>query len=57
MWLSNWLIRPMIWHFKRRGILTLLWVCNDEEAIDRALWMGGQGVMTDEPFVLDNYLK
>ena len=42
--------RPLIWHLKQRGIVTFLWVCNDEEAFDRARFMGGQGIMTDEPF-------
>lgn len=26
----NFATRPLIWHLKERGILTFVWVCNDE---------------------------
>lgn len=26
----NFACKPLIWHLKQRGIMTLLWVCNDE---------------------------
>lgn len=30
--LLNLITRPLLWHLKRRGILSLGWVCNSEEA-------------------------
>lgn len=28
---SNFIIKPLIWHLQKRGIITMLWVCNQSE--------------------------
>jgi glycerophosphoryl diester phosphodiesterase len=53
----NFISKPLIWHLKRRGIMTYGWVCNTQESLERANWMGVQGIMSDEPFMLDEYVK
>lgn len=53
----NIVTRPLIWHLKRRGIVSFGWVCNTREAFDNAVKGGFQGIMTDDPFLLDSYLK
>jgi hypothetical protein len=27
----EWLIRPLAWHLRRRGVMTFYWVLNSEE--------------------------
>lgn len=27
---SNYILKPLVWHLQRRGIITMLWVCNEE---------------------------
>lgn len=53
----NILTKPLIWHFKRRGILSFGWVCNTTEAFENAVNGGFQGIMTDDPFVLQEFVK
>lgn len=43
----NFVSKPLIRHLKKRGVMTFGWVCNTEEAMDRARWMGVQGIMSD----------
>jgi len=54
---SNWVAKPLIWHLKKRGIMTMFWVCNEEEHFERAIRLGAQGIMTDDPYLLSAYLK
>lgn len=51
------LMSPILFHhLRRRGIQTYLWVLNDEADFDRAFKLGADGVMTDFPTKLKNYL-
>ena len=52
----NLIITPIIGHLQKRGIMTIGWVCNEEEQYDRALRMGCCGIMTDRPDHLEEYL-
>lgn len=52
----NWMLPPLISHLRKRGILTIMWVCNTEEEFDRAVGMGCEGIMTDLPGLLDEFL-
>jgi hypothetical protein len=53
----NFISKPLIWHLKKRGVITFGWVCNTNEAMERAAWMGVQGIMSDEPYELDKFAK
>jgi glycerophosphoryl diester phosphodiesterase len=55
--LLNIVTWPLIWHLKRRGVMSFAWVCNSRESFDRAVRGGFQGIMTDDPILLDQYLK
>lgn len=44
-------------HLKKRGILVIYWVCNSELDYRRAIEAGGCGAMTDDPVLLDQYVK
>lgn len=48
---------PLIWHLKRRGVMTFYWVCNTNSEFKRAIEGGCCGIMTDDPFLLNEYLK
>lgn len=45
----NWLLPPLINHLRKRGIMTMLWVCNTEEEFKRSVDAGCSGIMTDVP--------
>lgn len=47
----------MAYHLKKKGIMTYFWVCNSEGDIERALSYGACGIMTDNPPLLDSYLR
>jgi glycerophosphoryl diester phosphodiesterase len=49
----NLLIWPLISHLRKRGIMTIYWVCNYEEDFKRAINYGACGIMTDDPPLLD----
>jgi glycerophosphoryl diester phosphodiesterase len=53
----NQLMKPLAWHLRRRGVMTYHWVCNNEEEFSRAIDCGAVGIITDEPVLLDEYLK
>lgn len=55
--LINFFTKPLIWHLKKRGIISIGWVCNTEEGFENAIAAGFQGIMTDDPFLLHEYLK
>lgn len=44
-------------HLRKRGILVFLWVCNEEEDFERAFSYHVDGIMTDFPARLTEYLK
>uniref|UniRef100_A0A914WQ81 GP-PDE domain-containing protein n=1 Tax=Plectus sambesii TaxID=2011161 RepID=A0A914WQ81_9BILA len=51
------LMRPMLFrHLQRRGIKVLVWVLNDNEDYERAFRLGADGIMTDFPTKLREYL-
>ncbi|CAG2257883.1 GDE4_7 [Mytilus edulis] len=51
------LMSPVLFnHLRRRGMQTYLWVLNDEEEYTRAFRLGADGVMTDFPTKLKEYL-
>ena len=35
----------------------MFWVCNEEEHFERAIKIGAQGIMTDDHYLLNDYLK
>ena len=47
----------LIRHLNKRGILTNLWVLNNENDFKRAFDVGVQGVMTDYPSKLRVFLE
>lgn len=49
--------RPMIWHLQRRGLLVVYWVLNKTEEYEEAIQMGADGIMTDKPTLLNEFLK
>lgn len=53
----NFFLRPLISHFRKRGIMTYYWVCNGKEEYGRAVRCGACGIMTDDPPLLDSFLK
>lgn len=53
----NYLLVPLVWHLKRRGIMTYYWVCNTEQQYEKAINLGASGLMTDESQLLDAYLS
>ncbi|XP_072044481.1 lysophospholipase D GDPD1-like [Amphiura filiformis] len=66
---SFW-VRSMIWlvdallvspimfrHLQRRGIVVYLWVLNYEDEWERAIKVGANGIMTDYPTQLKNFME
>ena len=53
----NFVIRPMVYHLRLRGIMTYYWVCNKEKDINRAILYGACGIITDDPPLLHSVLK
>lgn len=52
------LMSPVLFnHLKKRGIQTYLWVLNDEQQFTRAFRLGANGIMTDFPTKLTQYLE
>jgi hypothetical protein len=45
--IMNFLTIPMVWHLRKRGVMTFYWVCNNEEEFTRAIACGGSGIITD----------
>ena len=56
--LVDWvLMSPLLFlHLQKRGVTTYLWVLNTEEQFERAFNLGVQGVMTDYPSRLKQFL-
>ena len=52
-----YLFQPLIWHLKRRGVMTFYWVCNSEEEVLKAMRGGACGVMSDDPNLLEKMIK
>lgn len=46
----------MNWHLKRRGIIVIYWILNNEEDYAFALKLGAQGLMGDKPSNIKQYL-
>ena len=50
-------MRPMLFrHLQRRGILVFVWVLKDDEDYERAYRLGADGVLSDFPAKLRNFL-
>ena len=50
-------MRPMLFrHLQRRGIIVFVWVLNEDEEYKRAFRLGADGVMTDFPTKLREFL-
>lgn len=49
LWISEYMLRPLIWHLRRRGVMTFHWVANSRQDLERAERAGGCGVMSDDP--------
>lgn len=56
MKLSNMICKPLIWHLRRRGIMTYYWVCNNEKEYERAIKLGCGGIITDDAERLNDFL-
>lgn len=56
-YLMNPLMKVMSYHLQKRGILTIYWVCNYDNDFARAMKLGANGIMTDNPATLNDYLK
>lgn len=56
---ARWLLtRPLlVKHLQQRGIKVIYWVLNSDEDFHTAFKLGVDGVMTDSPSLLTNYLK
>ena len=54
----DWLLMsPMLFlHLQKRGVTTYLWVLNTDQQFQRAFNLGVQGVMTDYPSQLRQFL-
>ena len=64
--MSPWILRLIDWllmspqlflHLEKRGVTTYLWVLNNEDQFERAFNLGVQGVMTDFPSKLKQFLE
>jgi len=57
--LIDWLLMcPQLFlHLQKRGVTTYLWVLNNEEQFEKAFKLGVQGVMTDYPTRLKEFLE
>jgi len=55
---SSLTMRPALFrHLRERGIYVIFWTLNSETEFDEAFRLGADGVMTDYPSLLTNYLK
>ncbi|XP_071791100.1 lysophospholipase D GDPD1-like isoform X1 [Asterias amurensis] len=59
IWFLDFLLvnRVMFRHLQRRGIKIYVWVLNSEEQFDRAMHVGVDGIMTDYPIKLAEYMR
>jgi len=57
--LVDWLLMSsmLFLHLQKRGVTTYLWVLNNEDQYERAFNLGVQGVMTDFPYRLQQFLE
>eukprot|EP00386_Alphamonas_edax_P007858 GDKI01026010.1.p1 GENE.GDKI01026010.1~~GDKI01026010.1.p1 ORF type:complete len:377 (-),score=77.42 GDKI01026010.1:21-1151(-) len=46
----------LIKHLQKRGVTIFYWVCNDEKSIEKAFKLGADGVMTDKPTLLREWM-
>lgn len=53
----SWILKLICYHLKRRGILPILFVLNDEEDFDYAVSSGAIGMMTDRPRAAAQYYR
>ena len=52
------LMSPLLFrHLSQRGVTVYLWTLNTEEQFERAFNLGANGVMTDRPTLLRNFLQ
>ncbi|KRX07178.1 PLC-like phosphodiesterase, TIM beta/alpha-barrel domain [Pseudocohnilembus persalinus] len=55
--LSDKCMKGISQHMQKRGYFIFAWVLNDEQSYQKAIDMGVNGIMTDKPSELINYLK
>jgi glycerophosphoryl diester phosphodiesterase len=56
MKLLNMASKPLFAHLKKRGILCIYWVLNETKDFEKAIELGANGIMTDRPTLLKEYL-
>ena len=54
--LFSWMARLFVPHLRKRGVLTFHWIVNEEEGWAQAVREGCQGIITDRPSALKEYL-
>jgi len=52
----NFVSPPLFWHLHQRGIITMYWVLNAHQDFDACANQGVNGIMTDMPTLLREYL-
>jgi len=52
----NWISTPLFWHLEKRGIIVIYWVMNTEHDYELCVKQNVNGIMTDLPTSLKNYL-
>ena len=55
-WIESFYFRLVVWHMNRRGIPVVFWVLNCEEDWNKGISMGANGLMTDYPKRMKEFL-
>lgn len=50
-------MKILLFHMKRRGIIPLFWVMNNEEEFQTAHDLGAMGIVTDYPVAAMKYFR
>lgn len=52
----NFFLEYMLPHLRKRNFFTLIWTPNDEKAYENCLKYGADGLISDKPTLLKEYL-
>lgn len=55
-WIESFYFKLIVWHMNRRGIPVVFWVLNCEEDWNKGIRMGANGLMTDYPSRMKEFL-
>lgn len=52
---GTWLMKPLFWHLRRRGVFVVYWVVNSKQEFDSVRKYPADAWLTDRPQLLREY--